>query len=112
LKVDPHDRTGRGGSPPPPYKPPTGHPGPVGRKPANNDQKPGKHAGGGWVGLNGPELSWLGESGPEYVVPHHKLGSTGGHGHDIYLDGIKVGKALDHGSYWHSLATSGSGNRG
>jgi hypothetical protein len=25
------------------------------------------HAAGGWAGLHGPELSWLGEKGPEYV---------------------------------------------
>ena len=30
----------------------------------------GGHAAGGWVGLNGPEISLLGERGPEYVVPN------------------------------------------
>lgn len=28
------------------------------------------HATGGWVGLNGPELSVVGERGPEYIVPN------------------------------------------
>jgi len=37
------------------------------------------HAGGGWAGLHGPELAWLGERGPEYVVPNSALrGSSGG----------------------------------
>src|SRR5439155_1692712 len=31
------------------------------------------HAAGGWAGLNGPELSWLGEQGPEYVISNHEL---------------------------------------
>lgn len=34
-----------------------------------------RHAAGGWVGLNGPELGVLGEKGPEYIVPNHKLAS-------------------------------------
>jgi hypothetical protein len=38
------------------------------------------HASGGWVGLNGPELSWVGEKGPEYITPTNRLGSTGGGG--------------------------------
>lgn len=38
---------------------------------------PAHNAGGGWVGKNGPELSWLGEKGPEYVVSNDKLGSLG-----------------------------------
>lgn len=33
------------------------------------------YAGGGWAGLNGPEVAVLGERGPEYVVPHHELRS-------------------------------------
>ena len=40
----------------------------------------GGHAAGGWVGLNGPEISLLGERGPEYVVPNHALGGMGGGG--------------------------------
>jgi hypothetical protein len=31
------------------------------------------HAEGGWVGLHGPELAMVGERGPEYVVPNHRL---------------------------------------
>lgn len=38
------------------------------------------YASGGWAGLHGPELAVLGERGPEYVVPHHLLGSSGGLG--------------------------------
>jgi TP901 family phage tail tape measure protein len=38
----------------------------------------GGHASGGWVGLNGPELSWLGERGPEYVIPNNALRGGGG----------------------------------
>jgi len=35
---------------------------------------------GGWAGLHGPELAWLGERGPEYVVPNAALrgGGTAG----------------------------------
>jgi tape measure domain-containing protein len=32
---------------------------------------------GGWAGLHGPELAWLGERGPEYVIPNHALGGGG-----------------------------------
>lgn len=35
------------------------------------------YAAGGWAGLNGPELAWLGERGPEYVVPNSALGGMG-----------------------------------
>lgn len=38
--------------------------------------RPTHHAGGGWAGLKGPELSWLGERGPEYVIPNDKLGKS------------------------------------
>lgn len=30
----------------------------------------GAHANGGWVGLHGPEVSLVGERGPEYIVPN------------------------------------------
>jgi tape measure domain-containing protein len=33
------------------------------------------HAAGGWAGLHGPELAWLGERGPEYVIPHDVIAS-------------------------------------
>jgi hypothetical protein len=38
------------------------------------------HAAGGWVGLHGPELSWVGEKGPEYINPAGRggPGSSGG----------------------------------
>jgi hypothetical protein len=35
-----------------------------------------KHSqGGGWVGLEGPEIRMVGEAGPEYVIPNHALGA-------------------------------------
>jgi SLT domain-containing protein len=34
------------------------------------------YAAGGWAGLNGPELAWLGERGPEYVIPNAALGAV------------------------------------
>jgi TP901 family phage tail tape measure protein len=37
------------------------------------------HQSGGWVGLHGPELGWLGERGPEYVVPNSAVRGGGGH---------------------------------
>jgi phage-related protein len=36
------------------------------------------HAAGGWAGLNGPELAWLGERGPEYVIPNAALSAMSG----------------------------------
>jgi SLT domain-containing protein len=38
----------------------------------------GGYASGGWAGLHGPELAWLGERGPEYVVPNSALRAGGG----------------------------------
>jgi TP901 family phage tail tape measure protein len=38
------------------------------------------HASGGWAGLHGPELAWLGEQGPEYVVPNSALRAGGSAG--------------------------------
>ena len=38
------------------------------------------HAAGGWAGLHGPELAWLGERGPEYVVPNSALRGGGSAG--------------------------------
>lgn len=43
-------------------------------------QPGGGYAHGGWAGLNGPEIAMLGERGPEYVIPNHRLGSMGGGG--------------------------------
>ena len=37
------------------------------------------YAAGGWAGLHGPEMAWLGERGPEYVIPNSSLrGGSGG----------------------------------
>jgi hypothetical protein len=51
----------------------------------------GGYAAGGWAGLHGPELAWLGERGPEYVVPNSALGSSLGtvatHRLDITIGG-------------------------
>jgi tape measure domain-containing protein len=38
-----------------------------------NWSRRGGYAEGGWAGLHGPELAWLGERGPEYVVPNAAL---------------------------------------
>lgn len=39
------------------------------------------YAAGGWAGLHGPELAWLGERGPEYVVSNSSLqGGSAGRG--------------------------------
>jgi hypothetical protein len=42
---------------------------------------PTHHAPGGWAGLAGPELSWLGERGPEFVVPNNRIGELLGGRH-------------------------------
>jgi hypothetical protein len=55
---------------------------------------PSTHAEGGWVGLNGPELSWLGEEGPEYVVPNDKLKSGGGSG-GFTIQGVSERDIMD-----------------
>jgi hypothetical protein len=41
------------------------------------------HAAGGWVGLNGPELSWVGEKGPEYISPARSGGPGSSSGFTI-----------------------------
>ncbi|HET7031106.1 MAG TPA: hypothetical protein VFI34_11390 [Candidatus Limnocylindrales bacterium] len=51
----------------------------------------GNHASGGWVGLHGPELSWLGERGPEYVTPNDQLGATAG----VRIQGVSERELLD-----------------
>lgn len=67
-------------------------------------QAPGGHASGGLAGLNGPELSWLGERGPELVIDADRtrqllagggLGGQGGHSHPIILNGREVARAVD-----------------
>jgi TP901 family phage tail tape measure protein len=56
-------------------------------------QAHGHYAQGGWAGLHGPELAWLGEKGPEYVVPNAALPGGGGRGQmqrlqiDVTADG-------------------------
>lgn len=42
------------------------------------------HAAGGWVGLDGPELSWVGERGPERIIPNG--GSVGGHVFQVHMN--------------------------
>lgn len=76
-----------------------------GKKPRGAGQSGGigGNAEGGWVGLNGPELSWLGETGPEFVLSPSMLrnggGTGGGHGHDIYMDGHLVARAVSERHY-------------
>jgi hypothetical protein len=66
----------------------------------------GGHAEGGWVGLHGPELAVVGEKGPEYVIPNHQLGATGGGGGGqpvvipIIIDGREVGRIVDEHLYY------------
>ncbi len=63
----------------------------------------GGHAAGGWVGLNGPELSWLGEKGPEYVVPNHQLGQMGGVVSGVTIQGVserEIVEMVDRGLYF------------
>jgi TP901 family phage tail tape measure protein len=43
-------------------------------------ERRGGYAAGGWAGLHGPELAWLGEGGPEYVVPNSQVRSDAGMG--------------------------------
>jgi hypothetical protein len=63
-----------------------------GREPAGIGKWEGipGHAAGGWAGLHGPELAWLGERGPEYVIPNHQLGSGGGR-HETMTLNIAIG---------------------
>ncbi len=52
--------------------------GPGPRQPGGDVYVPGGgipgYAGGGWVGLHGPEIVRVGERGPEYVTPNNRLG--------------------------------------
>lgn len=43
----------------------------------------GAHANGGWVGLNGPEVSLVGERGPEYITPNNQVQDQAGLLRDI-----------------------------
>ena len=61
-----------------------------------------EHAEGGWAGLNGPELSWLGEKGPEYVIPNHALRSGMG-GSGVTIQGVtedEIMAMIDRGLYF------------
>lgn len=55
----------------------------------------GGFAAGGWVGLNGPERVLVGEKGPEYVVPNHKLDSMGGSGSGVTIVGVSAREIAD-----------------
>jgi hypothetical protein len=57
-----------------------------------------QHAAGGWVGLAGPELSWVGEKGPEYIIPNDQLGKGVGTVHHttvVMLDKRVLATAVD-----------------
>jgi hypothetical protein len=65
------------------------------------------HAEGGWVGLHGPELAMVGEKGPEYIIPNHKLPSGGGGGTGgggtfvaVPLSQTELENAVDRGLYF------------
>lgn len=63
----------------------------------------GQHAGGGWAGLHGPELSWLGENGPEYVIPNDQLGRGGGGSPvtiPVIVDGHELARIVDERLYY------------
>lgn len=53
------------------------------------------HARGGWAGLHGPELSVLGEKGPEYVSSTDELrkGAQGGRG--VTIEGVSESELID-----------------
>lgn len=53
------------------------------------------HQAGGWVGLHGPELSLLGERGPEYVIPNHELGGAGRGSMGVRIVGVSEAEILD-----------------
>jgi hypothetical protein len=55
----------------------------------------GKHAGGGWAGLHGPELSWLGEKGPEYVVSNDELRAGGSSSRGVTIEGVSESELID-----------------
>jgi hypothetical protein len=67
----------------------------------------GGHAAGGWAGLHGPELSWLGEKGPEYV---RKAGTGTGDEPSsgapaiisLVVDGRELGRVIDDRLYFRA----------
>ena len=50
-------------------------------------------AGGGWVGVHGPEMKLVGERGPEYVIPNNQLGGGGGMG--VTIQGVSAAQIAD-----------------
>ncbi|MEI8084391.1 MAG: hypothetical protein WCI74_21330, partial [Actinomycetes bacterium] len=66
------------------------------------------HAAGGWVGLNGPEVSLLGERGPEWVVPNHQLGTAAGGSAgspvqiNVQVDGKTIARIVDRNLYYRA----------
>jgi hypothetical protein len=67
---------------------------------------------GGWVGLHGPELSWLGERGPEYVVPNSQLGKMGGGGFTIAgVSEREIVEMVDRGLYFKLRRAAPAGGR-
>lgn len=73
------------------------------------------HAAGGWAGLNGPELAWLGERGPEYVIPNAALASmSAAPAGDTYIIDARGAQVYD-GSRFEDLlvgALERAGRRG
>lgn len=62
--------------------------------PPKKKRKP--KAGGGWVGLYGPETIDVGERGPERVIPNHQLGGVGrGAAGGVMLQGVTERELLD-----------------
>jgi hypothetical protein len=62
----------------------------------------GQHAAGGWAGLKGPELSLLGEKGPEYVIPHDQLRSPAPSAPrviQLVVDGRMLAEVIDEHQY-------------
>jgi hypothetical protein len=71
---------------------------------------PAGSASGGWVGMNGPEVRLVGEAGPEYVVPNHRLGQMGKSSGGFTIQGIserEIVEMVDRGLYFR-LQRSGA----
>lgn len=75
--------------------------GPANKRNGRYNEYVSHHAAGGWAGLNGPELSWLGEREPELVIPKSQLGGLGpSEVHTtVMLDGEVLLKQLDRRMY-------------
>lgn len=85
------------------------------------NRKPGVPGGasGGYVGLHGPELMIVGEKGPEYIVPNHRLGGGGSGGGGVHLhvhsiwpptpQQVKaIADAIDHHEYFATGSPTGN----